>query len=222
MKFDTKILTKTALFDGMTLEQIESLLPCLGAVIKEYEKNQIIFLEGDRATKFGIVLDGSVRIIKEDFNGNRSVLASVERYELFAESYACSDEKYYPVSVVSEGKSVVMVIEIQRIYSSCINSCDIHRLLFRNLMKIIARKNIIFNRKIDFMSRRTTKEKIMAYLYSEAERAGSNSFTIPFDRQALADYLGVERSAMSSEIGKLRDEGVIEVDKSYFKILKNS
>lgn len=220
MKFDAKILAKTALFYGMTEEQITDIMPCLGAVVREYEKNQIIFLEGDKANKFGIVLDGSVRIIKDDFNGNRSMLGVIGKLELFAESYACSDEEYLPVSVVSVGRSVVVIIEIQRIQSSCINSCDIHRLLFRNLMRIIAGKNILLNQKIDFMSKRTTKEKIMAYLYSEAERAGSNSFTIPFDRQALADFLGVERSAMSSEIGKLRDEGIIEVDKSYFKILK--
>lgn len=220
MKFDTKILTQTALFDGLSEQQIIDIMPCLGAVIKEYDKNCAIFLEGDPANKFGILINGSVRLTKDDFNGNRSVLGIIQELDIFAESYVCSDEKFYPLSAVAETKSVVMIIEIQRILSSCINSCDLHRLLFRNLMRIIAKKNIQLSRKIDFMSKRTTKEKIMAYLYSEAERRGSKTFTIPFDRQALADYLGVERSAMSAEIGKLRDEGIIEVDKSCFKILR--
>ncbi len=220
MTFDAKILTKIPLFESLTEKQITDVMPCLGAVVKEYKKNNIIFLEGDKANKFGVVLYGSVRAEKEDYNGNRSVINVIDKYNLFGEAYACSGINSFPVSMVAAEDCSVMLIESVHIHSSCINSCDIHRLLFRNLLKIVSRKNIVLNRKIEFMSKRTTKEKIMSYLFAESEQAGSKSFTIPFDRQALADFLGVERSAMSAEIGKLRDEGIIEVDRSNFKILK--
>ncbi len=219
MNFNTKILTQIPLFEGLSEDEITGIMPCLGATVHEYNKNQIIFLEGDKANKFGIVLDGSVQLIKEDYSGNRSMIGIIGKLHLFAEAYACSEEEFYPVSAVAEVNSVIMIIEVSRINSSCINSCNIHRLLFRNLMRIIANKNIMLSRKIEYMSKRTTKEKLMAYLVSESERAGSKSFTIPYDRQALADYLGVERSAMSAEISKLRDEGVIEANKSNFKLL---
>lgn len=219
MNFNTKSLTKVPLFEGLSEEEITGIMPCLGAKVKEYKKNQIIFLEGEKANKFGIVLDGSVQLIKEDYSGNRSMIGIIEKKNLFAEAYACSDDEFYPVSAVAEVNSIIMIIEISHITSSCINSCNIHRLLFRNLMKIIANKNVLLGRKIEYMSKRTTKEKLMSYLSSESERAGSKSFTIPYDRQELADYLGVERSAMSAEISKLRKEGIIEANKSDFKIL---
>lgn len=219
MNFNTKILTKIPLFEGMLEDEILGIMPCLGATVQEFGKNQTIFFEGEKANRFGIVLDGRVQLIKEDYSGNRSMIGIVEKPNLFSEEYACSQENFYPASAVAEENCLVMLIEISHINSSCINSCNIHRLLFRNLMKIIANKNIMLGRKIEYMSKRTTKEKIMAYLIAEAERAGSRTFTIPYDRQALADYLGVERSAMSAEISKLRSEGKIEANKSNFKIL---
>lgn len=220
MTFDTRTLTKIPLFEGLTEKQITDVMPCLGAVIKGYKKNNIIFLEGDKANIFGVVLYGSVRAEKEDYNGNRSVINVIEKYNLFGEAYSFSGIESFPVSMVAAEDCSVMLIESVRIHSSCINSCDIHRLLFRNLLKIVSRKNLVLSRKIEFMSKRTTKEKLMSYLFAESEQAGSKSFKIPFDRQELADFLGVERSAMSAEIGKLRDEGIIEVDRSNFKILK--
>lgn len=220
MTFDTNILTKIPLFESLNEKQITDVMPCLGAVVKEFKKNNIIFLEGDKANSFGVLLSGSVRVEKEDYNGNRSVINVIDKYNLFGEAYAFSGSDGFPVSIIAAEDCSVMLIESIRIHSSCINSCDIHRILFRNLLKIVSGKNIILNKKIEFMSKRTTKEKIMSYLFAESEQAGSRSFTIPFDRQALADFLGVERSAMSAEIGKLRKEGIIEVDRSNFRILK--
>lgn len=209
------------LFRGLCEDDILKIMPCLGVIIKKYEKNQTVFYEGESATKFGIVLSGSVRLEKEDYSGNRNIIGIIKKSNLFAEAYACCENIKYPISYITGEPSEIMIIESAKIHSSCINSCEIHKILIRNLLKIVSSKNIMLNRKIEIMSKRTTKEKIMAYLYSEAENADSNIFTIPFDRQALADYLGVERSAMSAEIGKLRDAGIIDVDKSCFKILKS-
>lgn len=219
MTIDTKTLKKIPLFEGISEEEISEIMPCLGVTIKLYSKNQTILFEGDTANKFGVVLDGSIRMTQMDYSGNRNVIGVMGKYDLFAEAYACSDIERYPVSAVAAENCTVMMIESARIHSSCIKSCNTHRVLIRNLLRIVAGKNIQLNQKIEFMSKRTTKEKLMAYLYSEADRTGKKSFTIPFDRQALADYLSVDRSAMSSEIGKLRDEGLIEVEKSNFKIL---
>lgn len=222
MAYKTASLADIPLFEGLSEIQILDIMPCLGAKIREYDKNAIIFLEGEKAEKFGVVLSGSVRIIKEDYAGNRSILGVITKGNLFAEEYAGSKETNIPVSVVASERSSVMLVDSDRIFSSCIGSCDMHRIIIKNILQIVSGKNIMLNRKIEFMSKRTTKEKLMAYLYSEAEKSGSDSFSIPFDRQSLADFLGVERSAMSAEIGKLRDAGIIEVDRSNFRILSKN
>ena len=124
-----------------------------------------------------------------------------------------------PVSVVAVRDSEVMLIDARRITVSCSNACEFHNRMVMNLLCAMAAKNLQLSRKIEITSHRTTREKLMAYLMTQARQARSSSFTIPFDRQALADYLCVERSALSAEIGRLRREGVLESDKSNFTLL---
>lgn len=219
MKKYNKILLKSPLFADINETDLAEMLNCLGAKIKNYTRNQSIFLEGEPATSIGIVLSGEVQIIKEDYYGNRSIVALIEPAQIFAEAFACAHIKMLPVSVLSVCDSEVMLIDCERIMTTCASSCGFHNQLIHNLLRVVAMNNILLNRKIELISKRTTKEKIMTYLMSEAKRAGSNFFTIPYNRQELADYLGVERSAMSAELGKLRDEGLIEFQKSHFKMI---
>lgn len=213
------VLENCPLFDGILPHDLSAMLSCLGTRVTRIRKNQIIFSEGDPANYVGIVLSGSARIVKEDFYGNRSIVARIEPAGLFGESFACAGVNTLPVSVIAAEDSEVMIIDCRRITHCCTNACEFHNRMIFNLLKVVATKNLAFNQKIDIISKRTTREKLMTYLMSQAKLHGSNTFTIPYDRQALADYLAVERSAMSAEISKLRKDGVILCEKSRFTLL---
>jgi len=213
------VLSKCSLFDGIGPKELSAVLACLGARISDYRKNQIIFQEGDPAKYVGIVLSGAAQIIQEDYYGNRSILTRVEPSELFGESFACAGISALPVSVTASESCQVMLIDCRRITVSCSSACSFHNKMIFNLLRVVATKNLLFHQKLQITSHRTTREKLMAYLLAQAKQADSRSFTIPYDRQALADYLGVDRSAMAAEISKLRRDGVISCEKSRFELL---
>ena len=219
MKEFFPILETCPLFDGIDLKDLSSMLTCLGARVSNYQKNQVIFREGETAKYVGIVLSGAVQIVREDFYGNRSIVARIEPSELFGESFACAGVSVLPVSVAAAEDSRVMLIDCRRLTVSCTSACSFHSKMIFNLLQVVATKNLIFNQKIEITSHRTTREKLMAYLLMQAKQNKSSSFTIPYDRQALADYLCVDRSAMAVEIGKLRKDGIIACEKSRFELL---
>lgn len=219
MKEIIPVLQKSALFAGIEPGDIFGLLGCLGAKKAAYKKNQAVFLEGDRADHVGIVLTGAVQMSRDDLHGNRSILGRAEPAEVFGESYAFANVAGLPVNVVAEEDSQILLIDSSRITRSCSNACGFHNRLIRNLLQIVSQKNIHFHQKLEITAKRSTREKLLAYLYSQEKLHGSRSFTIPFDRQELADYLGVERSAMSAEISKLRKDGIIECSRSHFTLL---
>ncbi len=214
-----KILGKCPLFFGIGEAELLHMLGCLRAKTEFFDKKCTVFAEGTRAKYIGIVLSGSVQMTQVDFYGNRSIFSIIGEGQVFAEAFACAEVEEMPVDVVANEPSEIMIIESARVMHSCERNCDFHRQLIFNLMKDLAKKTITFHNKIDVTSKRTTREKLIAYLMHEAKRAGSNSFEIPFDRQELADYLEVERSGLSSEIGKLKREGVLESNRKHFTLL---
>ena len=219
MKKYFAILLGCPLFAGISPEELDALLTCLGARSLPVTKGQVILAEGEPARFVGIVLAGCVQIEKVDYYGNRSILTQAMPGQLFAESFACAGVGAMPVSVVANTDSRYMLIRCQRITTGCSNACCFHSRLIYNLLGIVARRNLEFHRKQELTARRTTREKLMAYLLAQAKGAGSKDFAIPFDRQGLADYLGVERSAMSTELGKLKKDGIIDFRRSHFTIL---
>ena len=146
-------------------------------------------------------------------------MAMIEPTQIFGESFACADEKKMPVDIVASEDSEILMVDCQRVIHSCSNACDFHRHIIFNLLKIVAKKNILFNQKIEITSKRTTREKLLTYLLQQAKKTGSDEFSIPYDRQELADYLEVDRSGLSVEIGKLKKEGIIDNRKNIFKML---
>ena len=216
------ILRRCLLFDGITDDDLQKLLGCLGASVRRFRKREAIMAEGDAAGYIGIMLSGSARIEQTDYFGNRSIVAGIRPAELFGESFACAGVETMPVSVMANEESEAMLIECQRITHSCSNACSFHRQIIYNLMKVIAAKNLIFHQKIEITSKRSTREKLMTYLMFCAQKNNSSTFEIPFDRQELADYLEVERSGLSAEISKLRREGVLLADKNRFTLLENA
>lgn len=216
MKNFTEILRLCPLFEGIDDENLLPMLSCLGVERRKYSKNQIIFAEGSIAERFGILLSGEAQIVRVDYYGNRSLVGRVGRGELFGEAFACASVKALPVDVVATEDCEVLLVDMKRVTQTCCNACEFHNRIIYNLMKIVAAKNIAFHRKLEIISGRTTRDKLMNYLLFEAKRVGSDSFEIPYDRQELADYLEVDRSGLSAEISKLRREGVLESEKNRF------
>ena len=220
MKKYTEILKTVSLFKNIKEPDLQPLLACLSPKLAQYGKNDIVFMSGDIINSFGIVLSGQVQIVLEDFYGNRSILAQTGRGNLFGESFAFAGNEPLPVSVITAADSELLFIDCRRLVSPCSNSCIYHRQLIENMLNILALKNISLTQKIELVSKKTTREKLLAYLSAEAQKARKSSFSIPFDRQGLADYLSVDRSAMSAVLSKLRSEGIINFRKNKFELLK--
>jgi len=213
-------LSKCTLFKQINDKQLEAVLACLGARVESFDKKYTIMAEGTPAKYIGIVLSGSAQITQTDYYGNRRILGNITPSELFGEAFACAETRSLPVTVIAAEPCEIMLINCMRLLHTCSNSCDFHQQLIFNLMKDLASKSIMFHQKIEITSKRTTREKLLAYLMLQERKSGSSSFDIPFDRQELADYLEVDRSGLSAEISKLRKEGVLESKKNTFKLLK--
>ncbi len=219
MKKFSENLKKCPLFWGIEEESLNRMLVCLGAKVEHFDRKETIFAEGEEAKDIGILLSGGAQEIRIDYYGNRSILSDIAPSEVFGEAFACAEIGELPVSVVATEPSDVMLVDCSHILHVCHNNCGFHQQQIFNLMKILAEKNLRFHERIEITSNRTTREKLLSYLMIEAKRQGRERFEIPFDRQELADYLEVERSGLSSEIGKLKKEGIIDVNKNQFALL---
>ncbi|MBQ9914512.1 MAG: Crp/Fnr family transcriptional regulator [Clostridia bacterium] len=218
MKKFLPILEKCPLFYHINPEDLAALLGCLKPEIKEFRKKDSILPEGSQARFVGIMLSGKAQIERTDYYGNRSIQTNIEPGELFGESFACANVPL-PVNVVAVEESCVMLIDCKKIILPCSHACSFHGQLMMNLLHVVAMKNILLNQKAEITAKRSTREKLLAYLSVEAKKQGKSTFSIPFDRQELADYLQVDRSGLSNEISKLRDEGVLRSKKSQFTLL---
>lgn len=209
-----------ALFCNISPEDVKVLLKRLNAYTKTYRKEEYIKHSGDPADFIGIIRSGSIHILQDDYYGNRNITASISEGSLFGEAFACAGIPSLPVDIAAAEDCTITFLNAKTLLNSCDNGCEFHHTLVRNLLGIVAQNNMYLNRKIKYTSRKTTREKLMSYLTDQAKLAGSNDFTIPFNRQELADYLGVERSAMSTELGKLVKLGVLQTQRSHFILLK--
>lgn len=208
------------LFQNILPEDIPVMLKRLHAYTKSYQKEEYIRHAGDPADFIGIIESGSIHILQDDYYGNRNITASISEGSLFGEAFACAGIPYLPVDIVAAEDCTVMFLNVKKLLNTCDNGCEFHHTLIRNLLGIVAQNNMYLNQKIKYTSRKTTGEKLMAYLTDQAKMKSSNDFTIPFNRQELADYLGVERSAMSAELGKLTKLGILQTQRSHFTLLK--
>ena len=214
---DLTILTECALFHGLREAQIREMLPCLSARQSRFRRGQFLLRAGDRVAFAGILLSGEAEVLQEDFWGNRNLLAAVGPGDLFAEAFACA-HAVSPVSVLCKTDGSVLYLNVRAVFSPCEKACAQHKALSQNLIRVLAEKNMQLNEKAGLLSQRTTREKLLAYLSAQARRAGSASFRIPFARQQLADFLSVNRSAMSAELSRMQREGLLCADRSSFTL----
>ena len=205
-------MTSSPLFRDIAPADLASLLDCRDARERAYEKGAWLLRRGEWTDRLGLVLSGTVHILREDFWGSRSIVGLAGPGEIFAESYALAGEPL-EVSVLAASDARVLFLRVETALTGCGQ-------LTRNLTALLAEKNLTLTRKMRHMARRTTREKLLSYLSAQALRSGGPEFDIPMDRQQLADYLAVDRSAMSAALGKLRDEGVLEFRKNHFRLLE--
>lgn len=219
MKQYINLLKNTYMFNGINESEIEGMLKCLNARTMLYKKNEYILRNGETVNSIGMVLEGLALVEKKDIWGNRTIISEISPGSLYAESYACLSKLPAEISVIASDNTTVMLFDIRRILTTCSSSCGFHTKLIQNLLYTIAQKNVLLTKKMEYISKKTIKEKLLAYLSSEAMKAGSPTFNIPFNRQELADFLSVDRSALSSEISRLQKKGIISCRKNAFTIL---
>lgn len=214
MKFD--FLTQTPLFQGMSETEAQTALECLDCEHKRYSKGAVIYRAGDRIEAMGLILAGSVNIENNDVWGNKSILDNIGPGQVFAEAYACIPGEPLMVSVVAAESAEILFLNTSRLCREGANSCPCYGRLIYNLLTVTAQKNLNLSRRIFHTSPKTIRKRLLSYLSFQAVRQGSCRFTIPFNRQQLADYLGVDRSALSHELSKMRREGLLTFEKNTF------
>ncbi|MCH4053660.1 MAG: Crp/Fnr family transcriptional regulator [Atopobiaceae bacterium] len=213
------VAASSSLFRGLDEVEMESIMPCIGARRREFDKDELVIRLGDRVSRVGLVLSGGMYVERYDYWGNRHIVSSLQPGQAFGEAYAASPSRPSGVEVRAAKDSVVLMLELDRVVSMCSSACPFHTKLIRNLVGILAERNLMLNEKLACVTQPTLRDKLLSYLTSEARRQGSPEFVVPFDRQGMAEYLNVNRSALSSELSKLRDEGVLEFRKSRFRLL---
>lgn len=216
MKKYIGVLKRTRLFSGVGDEDVNLMLDCLGARMSIFNKGEYVLRQGEYVSEIAVLVEGRLHIQKEDYWGNCSILGQVLTGEMFGEAYASPESGAVMNDVVAVEESVVIFFDIKRILSVCPSACRFHSAVVKNLFYAISDKNRKLVQKIGHMSKRTTREKLISYLSEEARRQNNGSFTIDFNRQQLADFLSVDRSAMSNELCKMRDEGLLEFNKNKF------
>ncbi len=217
-RMDTLFLSNTNLFRGTTPDEVAAMLPCLMAEEKYYRKDEVIYRGGDIVHKIGMVITGSVSIENDDIWGNKSILDKIGPGQVFAETYACAPGEPLMVSVVSAESTGVLFLDVAKTLQPCSTACGHHGKLIRNLLTISAQKNLILSRRIFHTSAKSIRGRLLSYLSYQATLEGKHEFDIPFNRQQLADYLSVDRSALSNELGKMQKEGMLTVYRNHFCI----
>ena len=219
MKRYIHILKHTQLFAGIGENEISAMLNCLQANLRTYQKGDYVFREGERLDKITVLVEGKLLIQKDDFWGNRSIVNVIRIGEMFGEAYIAPESGSILNDVIAEENSVVIFFDVHKILTTCPSACRFHSMIIENLFFAISEKNRKLVQKIGHISKRTTRAKLLSYLSEEAKHHNSNHFTIPFNRQQLADFLSVDRSAMSNELGKMRDAGLILFERNEFTLL---
>lgn len=214
-----EILKRTQLFSGVCDSEISAMLGCLQAKQLTFQKGDYVFREGEYIDTITVLVEGKLLVQHDDFWGNRNIVNMIRVGEMFGEAYVAPESGSLLNDVIAEENSIIVSFDVKRILTICSSSCRFHSMVVQNLFYAISEKNRKLVQKIGHMSKRSTRAKLLSYLSEEAKRHNSSHFSIPFSRQQLADFLCVDRSAMSNELCKMRDEGLLQFDKNEFTLL---
>jgi len=208
------------LFHDIEVENLPTMLECLGYQLETYSKGAFISLEGEHLQNIGVILDGTVDMIKEDFWGNKTILMRMKSQMVFGETFICGTESVAAVSFQASSDAVILFLPFKRVMHTCTNACTFHHRLIENMVQLIADKNLALMKKVEVVTKRTLREKILAYLSQQAQIARSEYFEIPLGRIELADYLCADRSALTRELNAMKSEGILDYDRNIFRIKK--
>lgn len=219
MKIYLNLLKKLPFFEGVPEDAIEGTLKCFNAVIKRFGPGEIIWETDEEITTVGIILKGKIYIAKDDYLGIRNIITELSQGELFGEVFLSAGLERSPVTVFSETESDILFIKYKNIVETCGSACGYHITLVKNMLKLLSRRNILLNEKIEILGKRTIREKLICYFKAQMEKTKKNEVNISFSRQELADYLCVDRSALCRELSKMQKEELIEIEGKKVKIL---
>lgn len=214
-------LLSSPIFRDIVEDDICDLLVCAGARLKRFRSGERIYKAGDSDVKVGIIAAGSTHAEREDVFGNRDIIGTFKAGDVLCASFACASKKELPISVIARTDCDVVMLDPDRVVNTCTSECRKHHTLIRNMLRVIAEHDLELDEKMEILTARTTRAKLGAFLTAEARRASSPKFDIQFSRTELADYLAVDRSAMSSELGRMKRDGLIDFDRSSFTLLKS-
>lgn len=219
MKKYIEILKRTHLFSGVGDDEISAMLHCLQAKLRTFKKGDYVFRQGEHIDNITVLVEGKLLVQHNDFWGNRNIINIIQIGEMFGEAYVAPESGALLNDVIAGEDSSIIFFDVKRILTICSTACHFHSIVVQNLFFAISEKNRKLVQKIGHMSKRSTRSKLLSYLSEEAKRHNNSHFTIPFTRQQLADFLCVDRSAMSNELSKMRDEGLLQFDKNEFTLL---
>lgn len=222
MKEFITVLKHTQLFSGVCDDDISAMLGCLNATQKTLKKGEYVFRQGEHLTDITVLVEGRLHVQHDDYWGNSNIINTVEVGEMFGEAYVTPDSGAVLNNVIAVEDSSVMFFDARKIITTCSSACRFHSMVVQNLVFAISDKNRKLVQKLGHISKRTTREKLMSYLSQESSERRSSTFVIPFNRQQLADFLSVDRSAMSNELCKMRDDGLIKFEKNKFTLIYGS
>lgn len=212
------LLIKFVLFRGMTEQEAKDVLVCLQAETRKFNKGDTIYHMGDSIGAMGMVLSGSVNIENDDIWGNKNILDNISVGQVFGETYACLPSEPLMINVVAAENAEVLFLEVSRLLTTCANACGAHNRLVQNLLWVTTQKNLALSRKIFHTTPKSIRGRLLSYLSTQAVREGNSHFFVPFNRQQMADYLCVDRSAMSNELSKMKQEDLLDFHKNEFWI----
>lgn len=215
-----EVLERSVLFAGVDRSELEAMLDCLEAKARSYQEGEFLLRAGDEARALGIVISGRAQIVREDLLGNRMILSGLSEAEIFGEAFACLKGAELSVSVEAVTDCRIMWLDVNRIVTVCPSACRFHSRLIQNLLQVLARKNVELNEKVRLLSLPSTRDKLLSYLSGCAKRQGNRRFTISYNRSQLAEYLGVDRSAMSRELSRMRDAGLLKFERNQFELME--
>lgn len=216
MNYD--FISKTGIFCGISSQDAASMMKCLQTYTRQYKKGEAVYRAGEQIDAMGLVLSGSVTIEQNDVWGNQSILDNAGRGQVFAETYACAPGEPLMVDVIAAEDTEILFLNTARVIKTCSSACEFHNRLVRNLLAVMASKNLNLTRKISHITPKSIRSRLLSYLSYQAIRQGTYQFEIPFNRQQLADYLCVDRSAMSNELSKMQKEGLLSFYKNKFHL----
>ena len=210
---------RSPLFTGIDAADFEGMLGCIGYHVKNYKKGEIIAFEEETINHVGVVLEGAVDMLKEDVWGNRTMLVRTYPQDIFGETFACGEDSLSVVTFAAAQDCRILFLSFCRVMHTCTHACQFHQRLIENMVRLIARKNRELMRKVEVVSKKTLREKILAYLSIQSQSQGNRRFELPLGRVEWAEYLNADRSALTRELAKMQEEGIIHYHKNFFEIL---